>query len=82
MTASEQTVIQTSITNLKKKCLEAMNLLHTHTDWGADSTTLLRLYRFLVRLTLDCGCVAYGSARDSYLETLDRIQNAALRLNH
>ena len=70
------------IANLKKKCLKAMNLLRVvaHTDWGADSTTLLRLYRSLVRSKLDYGCIVYGSARKSYLDTLDRVQNAALRI--
>ena len=59
-----------------------MNLLRVvaHTDWAADSTSLLRLYHSLVRSKLDYGCVVYGSARDSYLETLVRVQNAALRL--
>jgi hypothetical protein len=38
------------IVNLKKKCLKAMNLLRTvaHTNWGAGSTTLFRLYRSVV----------------------------------
>jgi hypothetical protein len=67
---------------VKKKCLRAMNLLRvvSHTDWGADSTTLLRLYHSLVRSKLDYGCIVYGSARDSYLQSLDRVQNAALRV--
>ena len=70
------------IANLKKKCLKAMNLLRVvaHTDWGADSITLLRLYRSIVRSKLDYGCMVYGSARISYLESLDRVQNAALRV--
>jgi hypothetical protein len=59
-----------------------MNLLRVvaHTDWGADSMTLLRLYRSLVRSKLDYGCIVYGSAKDSYEESLDRVQNAALRV--
>jgi hypothetical protein len=59
-----------------------MNLLRmvAHTDWGADSTTLLRLYRSVVRSKLDYGCIVYESARASYLESLDRVQNAALRV--
>ncbi len=66
---------------VKKKCLKAMNLLRVvaHTDWGADSTTL-HLYRSLVRSKLDYGCIVYGSARDSYLQSVDRVQNAALRV--
>lgn len=70
------------IAYLKKKCLKAMNLLRVvaHTEWGADSTTLLRLYRSLVRSKLDYGCIVYGSTRNSYIESLDRVQNAALRV--
>jgi Reverse transcriptase (RNA-dependent DNA polymerase) len=47
------------IANLKKKCLKAMNVLRVvaHTDWGADSSTLLRLYRSVVRSKLDYACV-------------------------
>lgn len=67
---------------LKDKCLKAMNLLRVvaHTDWGADSATLLKLYRSHIRSKLDYGSVVYGSARASYLVPLNRVQNAALRL--
>lgn len=67
---------------LKNRCLKAMNLLKVvaHNDWGADCPTLLQLYRSLVRSKLDYGCMVYGSARDSYLQSLDRVQNAALRI--
>jgi ribonuclease HI len=70
------------IQNLKQRCLKAINLLRlvTHTDWGADSVTLLRIYRSHVRSKLDYGCVVYGSARPSYLASLNRVQNAALRV--
>ena len=47
---------------------------------GADRTTLLKLYRSLVRSKLDYGCIIYGSARKSYLQMLDPIQNQGLRL--
>ena len=58
---------------LKAKCLKALNLLQvlSHTSWGADPTTLLKLYWSLVRSKLDYGCIIYGSARKSYLQTLD-----------
>ena len=67
---------------LKDKCLKAINLLRVvaHTDWGADTQTLLRLYRSHIRSKLDYGCVVYGSARVSYLQSLDRVQNLALRI--
>jgi hypothetical protein len=59
-----------------------MNLLRlvAHTDWGADSMTLLRLCRSMVRLKLDYGCVVHRSARATYLESLDQVKNAALRV--
>ena len=67
---------------LKTKCLKALNLLKvlSHTSWGADRTTLLKLYRSLVPSKLDYGCIIYGSARKSYLQMLDPIHNQGLRL--
>ena len=67
---------------LKAKCLKALNLLKvlSHTSWGADRTTLLKLYRSLVGSKLDYGCIIYGSARKSYLQMLDPIHNQGLRL--
>ena len=50
------------------------------TSWGADRTTLLKLYRSLVRSKLDYGCIIYGSARKSYLQMLDSIHNQGLGL--
>jgi len=47
-------------------------------DWGADCATLHKLYPSHVRSKLDYGCVVYGSARKSVLESLDHVQNAAL----
>ena len=48
--------------------------------WGADRSTLLKLYRSLVRSKLDYGCYIYGSARKSYLQCLDTIHHLGLRL--
>ena len=70
------------IKNLKSKCLKALNLLKvlSSTDWGADRSVLLHLYRSLIRSKLDYGSVVYGSARKSYLHVLDTIHNQGLRL--
>ena len=67
---------------LKSSCQKALNVLRVvgHTDWGADRTTLLKLYRALVRSKLDYACMIYGSARASYLKTLDSIHHAGLRI--
>ena len=67
---------------LRTKCTKSMNLLKvvSHKDWGGDTSTLLKLYRSLVRSKLDYGCIVYGSARKSYIQMLEPIQNQALRL--
>ena len=52
------------------------------TKWGTDEKTLLHLYRALIRSKLDYGSAVYGSARKSYLQMLDPVQNHALRLCH
>ena len=69
---------------MKAKCLKALNLLKvlSHTSWGADRTTLLHLYRSLIRSKLDYGSIVYGlygSARKSYLQLLDTVHNQGLR---
>ena len=38
------------------------------------------LYRYLIRSKLDYRCIVYGSARKSYLQMLDPVQNQGLRL--
>ena len=67
---------------LKAKCLKSLNILKvlSHTTWGADRTTLLKLYRSLIRSKLDYGSIVYGSARKSYLAMLDPIHHQGLRL--
>ena len=68
--------------NHKAKCHKALQLLRVvaHTDWWADKSTLLKLYRSLVRSKLDYGCFIYGSARKSYLRCIDSIHHLGLRL--
>ena len=66
----------------KGKCHKALQPLRVvaHTDWGADKSTLLKLYKSLVRSKLDYGCFIYGSARKSCLRCLDFIHHMGLRL--
>ena len=49
-----------------------------HTE--ADRKVLLHLYRTIVRSKLDYGSIVYGSARESYLKTLDTIHHQGIRL--
>ena len=66
---------------LKNSCQNGLNILKviSHTDWGADKETLLRLYQSLVRSELDYGCIVYGSAK-SYLKALDPVHHQELRI--
>ena len=70
------------IQDLKLRCLKSLNVLKvvSHTDWGADSKVLLRLYQALVRSKLDYGCCVYGSAAKSNLKDLNTIHNAGIRI--
>ena len=52
----------------------------SNTSWGADRSTLLYLYRSLIRSKLDYGSIVYGSARKSYLQMLDSVHHQGLRL--
>ena len=67
---------------LRKKCQSPLNIIKVlaHTDWGASSKTLLKLYRALVRSKLDYGCIVYRNASETDLKALDVIHNQGLRL--
>ena len=67
---------------LKAKCLKALDILKvlSSSDWGGNRTVLLNLYRSLIRSKLDYGSIVYGSARKSYLKSLDTIHHQGLRL--
>ena len=50
------------------------------TDWGADKSILINLYRFLIRSKLDYGSIVYGSARKSNIQILDAVHHQGLSL--
>ena len=68
---------------LKNKSLKALNILQfvSSTDWGADSTVLLKLDRSMNRSKLNYGCIVYGSTRPSYIKLLDTVRHQGLRLS-
>ena len=68
---------------LKARCQKSLNVLKvlSRTEWGADQTTLLKLYRSLVRSKLDYGCLVYGSASITSFAKLDPVHNQGLRLS-
>jgi len=66
----------------KKKCYAVLNLFKklAHSNWGSDSTSLLRLFTMLIKPIMEYGLEAYSSAADSYVKSLQPIQNSAIRL--
>ena len=68
---------------LNARCQKSLNTLKvlSRTEWGADQTTLLKLYRSLVRSQLDYGCIVCGSASKTALAKLDPVHNQGLRLS-
>ena len=66
---------------LKNKSTWAQQLLWvvTHTEWGANWQTFLRLYRSLIYSKLDYAIFIYRSARRSYLKQRDPIHHEGLR---
>ena len=68
---------------LKARCQQSINILKvlSRTEWGADQTTLMKLYRSLVRPKLDYGCLVYGSASKTALAKLDPVHNQSLHLS-
>ncbi|GFX91014.1 putative RNA-directed DNA polymerase from transposon X-element [Trichonephila clavipes] len=52
----------------------------SNTSWGADQTSLLRVYQSVVLSRMDYGCAIYGSACNSALKKLDPVHHMALRI--
>ena len=67
---------------LKIEGLKRLQLLKTlsHRAWGADRTTMLRVYRATIRAKLDYGCIVYQTANQTLMKKIDPVHNAALRL--
>ena len=69
--------------SLRTACFKSLDILKclSHSHWGADRTTLLRIYRALVRPKLDYSCQIYSSASKTALKMLDPIHHQGLRLS-
>ena len=67
---------------LKIRTTKALDILKcvSGTRWGGDKTSLLRLYRSLVRSKLDYACFVYWTASESVLKMIDPVHNAAIRI--
>lgn len=67
---------------LINSCSKKLNVLKYLSGryWGADRTSLLMVYKSLIRSKLDYGSQVYGSASACTLRRLDVFQNVCLRL--
>lgn len=66
---------------VRSVCVRALNLLRmvTNTAWGGDRTSMLRLFRAVVRSRIEYGSCAYGSADPARLKALEVTINSGLR---
>jgi ribonuclease HI len=69
-------------TNIIHSCMPKINLLRNLTGhhWGARKTTLLTIYRTIIRSRLEYGSSLFYSASQHQLKRLDRIQTRCLRI--
>ena len=70
------------INNLREKANKRLNIIKrlASTTWGADKRTLRQLYIGYVRSAMDYGLPLQTIASKEQLQTLERLQNQALRL--
>ena len=68
--------------NLITKCKRRINLMRAlaGTTYGSAKKPLLTVYKALIRSLIDYGSIVYDKSDPAYLESLQRIQNQALRL--
>ncbi|GBM89405.1 hypothetical protein AVEN_76418-1 [Araneus ventricosus] len=70
------------VLHLRKKCEKSLNILKvlSKTSWGADQTSLLRIYQAVILSRIDYGCMVYGSVHPTVLRRLDTVHHPALRI--
>lgn len=67
---------------LKEESQKRLNILKVLAgcSWGADRSSMLKVYTCLVRAKLDYGSFVYSSASSKLLSTLDSVHHAGIRL--
>ncbi|XP_026471577.1 uncharacterized protein LOC113375843 [Ctenocephalides felis] len=73
---------QTHIREVVKKSEKGLNIIKrlSGTKWGAHPTSLISVYKAIVRSHIDYGCQIYGGLSSKNQYTLDMVQFSALRL--
>lgn len=69
---------------LKDTCSDRLNVLKVlaHKSWKIDTTTLTTIYKLLIRSIIDYSLHLYDIISESNKNTLQRIQNKAIRIIH
>eukprot|EP00102_Acyrthosiphon_pisum_P021430 XP_016658640.1 PREDICTED: RNA-directed DNA polymerase from mobile element jockey-like [Acyrthosiphon pisum] len=68
---------------LKSSCKIKMNIMKTlsnHT-WGADTKSLLNIYKSLILSRINYGSIIYNSAKENLLKILDPLHNEGIRIS-
>ena len=67
---------------LRERCFRSLNVLKcvSRTGYGADRSTLMLLYRSIIRSKLDYACFVYDSASEASKRTLDTVHHHSLRV--
>jgi ribonuclease HI len=70
------------INDIIDRCKPRLNLLRciSGSKWGASSSSLLNIYKALIKPLLVYGCEAFNSASDSVKNKLKKVQYQALRI--
>ena len=73
--------LQKHISNTKRKAMKRLNLVKrlASSTWGSDKNTLRNLYLGYVRSALDYNISLQNISSKSNKESLDKVQNQALR---
>ena len=68
---------------VKTKCVKALEILRvlSHTTWGPERKTLLRLHHSLILSKLSYGCEVFSSATVNRLKIPNSIHHAGVRLH-
>lgn len=69
------------INQLKLDCTRRLNVIRalSSTTWGASRTMLRRVYISFIRSKMEYGCILYGDLSHKLVNTLNVLQNHALR---
>ncbi|KAE9524318.1 hypothetical protein AGLY_015357 [Aphis glycines] len=68
---------------LKSSCKMKMNIMKTlsHHTWGADTKSLLNIYKSLIMSRLNYGSIVYSTAKENLLKILDPLHNEGIRIS-